>query len=38
MTEDDFINAVAPKHEDYVSFAVLNSSALQCPMLVRTCG
>lgn len=21
MTEDDFINAIAPKHEDYVSFA-----------------
>jgi hypothetical protein len=22
MTEDDFINAVAPKHEDYVSIAI----------------
>lgn len=22
MTEDDFVNAIAPKHEDYVSFAL----------------
>jgi solute carrier family 25 aspartate/glutamate transporter 12/13 len=22
MTEDDFINAIAPKHEDYVSCAL----------------
>lgn len=30
MTEEDFINAIAPKHEDYVSCGMLISSYLLC--------
>lgn len=30
MTEDDFINAIAPKHEDYVSFCGLFFPLILC--------